>query len=70
MTSIFCGFPGACGGVGNCLVTTREVGKADVTYVGDDVALSMPVPMRYPSEPSIIETIIFLNSIPKTAENE
>lgn len=70
MKSIFSGYPGAFVGVGNCLVTTREEGKADVTYVGDDVALSMPVPMRYPSEPSIIETIIFLNSIPKTAENE
>lgn len=70
MKSIFSGYPGAFVGVGNCLVTTREEGKADVTYVGDDVGLSMPVPMRYPAEPSLIETIIFLNSIPKAEAND
>lgn len=66
MKSIFSGYPGAFVGVGNCLVTTREEGKADVTYVNDDVGLSLPTPMNYPNEPSVTETVIFLNSIPKT----
>ncbi len=62
--SIFSGYPGAFLGVGNCLVTTREVGKADVTYVNDDSSLTLPSPITYPSEPSIMETVIYLNSIP------
>lgn len=70
MKSIFSGYPGAFVGVGNCLVTTREEGKADVTYVGDDVGLSLPVPMRYSAEPSLIETIISLNSISKTEPSD
>lgn len=66
MRSIFSGYPGAFVGVGNCLVTTREDGKADVTYVGDDSSLSMPTPMTYPNSPSVTETLIFLNSLSKT----
>lgn len=62
MKSIFSGYPGAYVGVGNCLVTTREEGKADITYVGEDATLSMPTPMSYPSEPSITETVIFFNA--------
>ena len=61
--SIFSGEPGAFVGVGNCLVTTREEGKADVTYVQDDFSLSLPVPMHYPTEPSLVETIIYFNSV-------
>lgn len=64
MRSIFSGHPGAFVGVGNCLVTIREDGKADVTYVDEDVSLSMPVPITYPSEPSVMETIIYLNALP------
>ena len=64
MKSIFSGYPGAFVGVGNCLVTTREEGKADVTYVGDDSSLSMPTAMSFPDSPSVTETIIFLNSLP------
>ncbi len=63
MRSIFSGYPGAFVGVGNCLVTIREEGKADVTYVGDDASLSLPVPMRYPTQPSLTETIISLNAV-------
>lgn len=66
--SIFSGYPGAFVGIGNCLVATREVGKADVTYVNDDVTLTMPVPMSYPSAPSIMETILFFNSVSKDGE--
>ena len=65
MQSIFSGYPGAFVGVGNCLVTLREEGKADVTYVGDDSSLSMPTPMHYPDSPSVTETVILLNSLPK-----
>lgn len=64
MKSIFTGYPGAFLGVGNCLVTTREEGKADVTYVGDDGSLTMPAPIRFPSEPSVMESVIYLNSLP------
>ena len=64
MKSIFSGYPGAFVGVGTCLVTIREECKADVTYVGDDASLSLPTPMIYPSEPSVTETVIFLNSLP------
>ena len=48
MKSIFSGDPGVFVGVGNCLVTTREEGRADVTYVGNDCSLSMPTVMVYP----------------------
>ena len=65
MKSIFSGYPGAFVGVGNCIVSLREEGKADVTYVDDDASLSLPTPMNYPAEPSITETVIFLNSLPK-----
>ena len=64
MKSIFSGYPGAFVGVGNCLVTTREEGKADVTYVSDDSSLSLPTVMSFPDAPSVTETVIFLNSLP------
>lgn len=70
MKSIFSGYPGAFVGVGNCLVSTREEGKADVTYVNDDSSLTLPLPMSYPSEPSIMESIIFLNSVPGIAPEQ
>ena len=66
--SIFSGYPGAFVGIGNCLVATRETGKADVTYVSDDATLTMPVPVTYPSEPSVMETILFLNSLSRDGE--
>ena len=62
--SIFAGYPGAFLGIGNCLVTTREEGQTDVTYVGDDSSLTLPVPMTYPCEPSVLDSIIFLNQVP------
>ena len=66
--SIFSGYPGAFVGVGNCLVATREMGKADVTYVNDDASLTMPTPIAYPSAPAIMETILFFNSVSKDGE--
>ena len=68
MKSIFSGYPGAYVGVGNCLVTTREDGKADVTYVGEDSTLSMPTPMFYPDSPSVTETVILFNASKQDGE--
>jgi hypothetical protein len=62
MKSIFSGNPGVFVGVGNSLITTREDGFADVTYVKDDSSLSVPIAIRYPNEPSLTETIIHLNA--------
>ena len=66
--SIFSGYPGAFVGVGNCLVATREMGKADVTYVNEDTTLTMPLPMHYPSAPAITEAILFFNAVSKDDE--
>ena len=66
--SIFSGYPGAFVGIGNCLVATREMGKADVTYVNDDATLTMPLPITYPSAPAITETILFFNAVAKDEE--
>ncbi len=66
--SIFSGYPGAFVGVGNCLVATRELGKADVTFVQEDVSLTLPMPVTYPSAPSITETVLFFNSLAKEGE--
>jgi hypothetical protein len=66
--SIFAGFPGAFLGIGNCLVTTRESGKADVTYVNDDSSLTLPLPIVYPNEPTVMESIIYLNALPTDGE--
>lgn len=63
--TIFSGYPGAFLGIGNCLVSLREEGKADVTYVSDDASMSLPTPISYPSEPAVTESIIFLNSLPR-----
>ncbi len=63
--SIFSGYPGAFVGVENCLVATRESGKADVTYVQSDASLTLPMPMSYPNAPSLTETVLFFNSVSK-----
>ena len=65
MRSIFSGNPGVFVGTGNCLVTTREEGKADVTYVGDDFSLSLPTTLTFPDEPSLTESVILFNSLQK-----
>lgn len=62
--SIFSGYPGAFLGIGNCLVTTRDSGKADVTYVNEDSSLTLPMPITYPNDPTVMESIIFLNALP------
>ena len=62
--SIFAGCPGMFLGRGNCLVTARESGNADVTYVNEDTSLTMPLPITYPSEGTVVESIAYLNSLP------
>ena len=62
--SIFASCPGTFLGRGSCLVTARENGKADVTYVNENTSLTMPMPITYPSEPSVLESIAYLNSLP------
>jgi hypothetical protein len=61
MRSIFSGYPGAFVGLGNCLVTTREHGKADVTFVDDDSSLSLPIAMTYADLPTVEETVMAFN---------
>ena len=63
MKSIYSGCPGAFVGIGNCLVSTREDGKADVTYVGEGTNLSLPILIDFACEPSVAETIQFLNGV-------
>ena len=65
MQSVFSGYPGAFVGIGNCLVATKDVGEADVTYVNADASLSLPSQLKFPDAPSITETIVFLNSLGK-----
>lgn len=69
MKSIFSGQPSAFVEMGNCLITTREGGKADVTYVQDDGSLIPPIVMYYPDAPSITETVILFNSIARDEED-
>lgn len=60
--SIFSGYPGAFVGHGNALVSTDVLGKADVTYVGVDSCLSLPVSVRYPDLQSVAECVFVLNA--------
>ena len=62
--SIFSGHPGALLGAGNCLITTHKEGEADVTYVEEDFSLTLPAPISYPSEPTVMESIVLLNTLP------
>lgn len=64
--SIYSGCPGAFVGIGNALITTRKDGKADVTYVGEDTNLSLPILIEFPSQPSVAETVQFLNNLSST----
>lgn len=60
--SIFSGFPGAFVGVGNCLLTTDKKAQADATFVCPDSSMALPVPVAIPSEPSVSETVLFVNA--------
>ncbi len=46
--SNFCSFPGAVVGIGNCLVSTKGLGKGDITQVGLDSSLGVPRQAEYP----------------------
>ena len=60
--SIFSGFPGAFVGVGNCLITTDGKAQADATFVAPDSSMSLPVSVAIVSEPSLSETVLFVNA--------
>ena len=62
--SIFSDCPETFLGSGHCLVTAHENGKADVTYVNEGGTLTVPMPITYPSESTVMESIIYLNSLP------
>ena len=59
--SIFNSYPGAFVGHGNALVSTDVLGKADVTYVGIDSCLSLPLSVSYPDSPSVSDCVFSLN---------
>lgn len=61
--SAFAGYPGAVVGIGNCLVSVKSTGKADVTHVGADSSLGVPREILYPYEPEFKEVVSFLNSM-------
>lgn len=63
LNSIFSGYPGAFVGIGNCLVTTKGGGRADVTYVNTDSSLTPPREISCPDSPSFGETVDFFNSL-------
>lgn len=63
LKSIFSGYPGAFVGIGNCLVTPKGEGKADVTYVNTDSSLTLPKEIVFPDSPAIPEAIDFFNSL-------
>ena len=60
--SIFSGYPGAFVGHGNALVSTDVLGKADVTYVGVDSCLSLPLSVSYPDGASVADCVFALNA--------
>ena len=60
--SIFSAYPGAFIGHGNALVSTDVLGKADVTYVGVDSCLSLPISIQYPETPSMVESVLASNA--------
>ena len=61
--SIFGGFPGAFVGIGNCLVTVKGAGRADVTYVDPDSSLTPPRGIFYPDSPALGAAIDFFNAL-------
>lgn len=63
LKSIFSGYPGAFVGIGNCLVTPKKEGKADVTFVNADSSLTLPKEFSFPDSPSFSETIDFFNAL-------
>ena len=63
LNSIFSGYPGAFVGIGNCLVTPKSEGKADVTYVNADSSLTPPREFLFPDSPSFGDVVGFFNSL-------
>ncbi len=57
LKSIFGGYPGAFVGIGNCLITADGEGKTDLTFVGEDSSLSLPIALDYPCDLTIPELL-------------
>ena len=63
-------FPGALIGIGNCLISTKEEKKADLTYVSSDSSLCAPREICYPSDGMIEESVRFMDSLGKEEEDD
>ncbi|MBE5752435.1 MAG: hypothetical protein E7343_00010 [Clostridiales bacterium] len=50
-------------GAGNCLITVSNTQTADVVYAQKDGSLTLPVSVQYPSEPSVLESLAFVNKL-------
>ena len=50
-------------GAGNCLITVSNTQTADVVYAQKDGSLTLPVAVAYPSEPSVLESLAFVNKL-------
>ena len=61
--SIYAGYPGAFVGIGNCLVTPKDGGKADVTYVENDSTLSLPREVDCPELEPLKDTVDRFNAL-------
>lgn len=59
--SKFCSFPGAVVGIGNCLISTKADGKADLTHVGMDSSLGAPRQMEYPFVDDFVANVKRIN---------
>ena len=63
LNSIFSGYPGAFVGIGNCLVTPKNGGKADITYVNNDSSLTLPKEISVIDSPSVALAVDFFNAL-------
>jgi hypothetical protein len=50
-------------GAENCLVTVMAPGSGDVTYVGENLALSLPKSFVYPEETEFADAVTFVNGL-------
>jgi hypothetical protein len=50
-------------GVGNSLISVSAIDKADVVYAQKNGVLTLPISVRFPSEPSVAETLSYVNGL-------
>jgi hypothetical protein len=63
--SVFSASPQSFVGSGGCLITVTNRGYADVSRVDSSGSLELPSPFEYPSEPSLLDAIAFVNEVSK-----